>query len=107
MILPYYIYHPRQGFLYLRYYIHQLPTVLSGLTGSERNSAMLVSMTPLANLPNLRWSAKVALSGGGLGMQQFTIHVAKTNLSKRIEPALSGEEIVIAKGSKPVVRLVP
>ena len=40
-------------------------------------------------------------------MQQVTIHAAKTNLSKLIEAALSGEEIVIAKGSKPVVRLVP
>lgn len=40
-------------------------------------------------------------------MQQVTIHAAKTNLSKLIEAALRGEEIVIAKGSKPVVRLVP
>jgi len=40
-------------------------------------------------------------------MQQVTIHAAKTNLSKLIEAALSGEEIVIAKGSKLVVRLVP
>jgi len=39
-------------------------------------------------------------------MQQVTIHVAKTNLSKLIEAALSGEEIVIAKGAKPVVKLV-
>nr|WP_294524113.1 type II toxin-antitoxin system prevent-host-death family antitoxin [uncultured Rhodopila sp.] len=40
-------------------------------------------------------------------MQQVTIHAAKTNLSKLIEAALDGEEIVIAKGRKPVVRLVP
>jgi prevent-host-death family protein len=40
-------------------------------------------------------------------MQQVTIHAAKTHLSKLIEAALDGEEIVIAKGSKPVVRLVP
>ena len=40
-------------------------------------------------------------------MRQVTIHAAKTNLSKLIEAALGGEEIVIAKGSKPVVRLVP
>jgi prevent-host-death family protein len=40
-------------------------------------------------------------------MRQVTIHAAKTNLSKLIEAALAGEEIVIAKGSKPVVRLVP
>lgn len=40
-------------------------------------------------------------------MAQVTIHAAKTNLSKLIEAALRGEEVVIAKGSKPVVRLVP
>lgn len=37
---------------------------------------------------------------------QFTIHVAKTQLSKLIDAALAGEDVVIAKGSKPVVRLV-
>lgn len=40
-------------------------------------------------------------------MKQVTIHAAKTNLSKLIEAALNGEEVVIARGSKPVVRLVP
>ncbi len=40
-------------------------------------------------------------------MRQVTIHAAKTNLSKLIEAALNGEEIIIAKGTKPVVRLVP
>jgi prevent-host-death family protein len=40
-------------------------------------------------------------------MKQFTVHAAKTQLSKLIESALAGEEVVIAKGSKPVVRLVP
>jgi antitoxin (DNA-binding transcriptional repressor) of toxin-antitoxin stability system len=40
-------------------------------------------------------------------MQQVTIHAAKTNLSKLIEAALAGEEVVTACGSKPVVRLVP
>ncbi len=37
----------------------------------------------------------------------FTVHAAKTNLSKLIERAEKGEEIVIARGKKPVVRLVP
>jgi len=39
-------------------------------------------------------------------MQQVTVHAAKTNLSKLIDAAMAGEEIIIAKGSKPVVRLV-
>jgi prevent-host-death family protein len=37
---------------------------------------------------------------------QVPIHVAKSQLSKLIEAALSGEEVVISKGSKPVVKLV-
>ena len=38
--------------------------------------------------------------------QQFTVHAAKTHLSKLIEAALAGDDVVIAKGNKPVVRLV-
>ena len=37
---------------------------------------------------------------------QFTVHAAKSQLSKLIDAALAGEEVVIAKGSKPAVRLV-
>jgi prevent-host-death family protein len=40
-------------------------------------------------------------------VRQVTIHAAKTNLSKLIEAALAGEEVVIAKGRTPVVRLTP
>jgi prevent-host-death family protein len=36
-----------------------------------------------------------------------TIHKAKTNLSRLIEMAENGEEVVIARGKDPVVRLVP
>jgi len=40
-------------------------------------------------------------------MHQINIHEAKTNLSKLIQEALNGEEVIIAKGNKPVVKLVP
>jgi antitoxin (DNA-binding transcriptional repressor) of toxin-antitoxin stability system len=40
-------------------------------------------------------------------MKTFTIHEAKTNLSKLIEDACQGEEVVIARGPELVVRLVP
>jgi len=40
-------------------------------------------------------------------MPTYTVHAAKTNLSKLIERAEAGEDIVIARGKKPVVRLVP
>ena len=39
-------------------------------------------------------------------MKTITIHKAKTQLSKLIEQACWGEDIVIARGSEPVVRLV-
>jgi prevent-host-death family protein len=35
------------------------------------------------------------------------VHQAKTQLSKLIAAALAGEEVVIARGSEPVVRLTP
>lgn len=38
-------------------------------------------------------------------MQQVTIHQAKTQLSKLIQAALAGEEVIIAKGQQPLVRL--
>jgi prevent-host-death family protein len=40
-------------------------------------------------------------------MKVVNVHAAKTNLSRLIEQACSGEDIVIARGSVPVVRLVP
>ncbi len=40
-------------------------------------------------------------------MKTVTIHSAKTNLSRLIEDACRGEEIVIARGKTPIVRLVP
>ncbi|MCP4576635.1 MAG: type II toxin-antitoxin system Phd/YefM family antitoxin [Deltaproteobacteria bacterium] len=36
---------------------------------------------------------------------QVNIHEAKTQLSKLIQEALNGKEVIIAKGNKPVVRL--
>ena len=40
-------------------------------------------------------------------MIQENIYSAKTQLSRLIEKALEGEEVVIAKAGKPVARLVP
>jgi prevent-host-death family protein len=40
-------------------------------------------------------------------MTIVTVHVAKTNLSKLIERAEAGEEIVIARGDQPAVKLLP
>jgi prevent-host-death family protein len=40
-------------------------------------------------------------------MATVNMHEAKTNLSRLVERVLSGEEVVIARHGKPVVRLVP
>jgi prevent-host-death family protein len=36
-----------------------------------------------------------------------TVHEAKTNLSRLLQKAANGEEVIIARGSKPVARLIP
>jgi prevent-host-death family protein len=40
-------------------------------------------------------------------MATITIHKAKTQLSRLIEKACRGEEVIIARGKQPVVKLVP
>lgn len=40
------------------------------------------------------------------GMTQVNIHEAKTHLSKLIRKAINGEEVIIARGNKPLVKLV-
>jgi prevent-host-death family protein len=40
-------------------------------------------------------------------MQIVNVHAAKTNLSKLLERVSSGEEIIIARDSVPVAKLVP
>ena len=40
-------------------------------------------------------------------MLQVNIHEAKTNLSKLVEKASKGEEFIIAKAGKPMVKVIP
>jgi prevent-host-death family protein len=40
-------------------------------------------------------------------MNKVNIHQAKTQLSRLVDRAAGGEEIIIAKSGKPVARLVP
>jgi prevent-host-death family protein len=40
-------------------------------------------------------------------MEQVNIHQAKTHLSELLNRAVLGEDIIIAKAGKPLVRLVP
>ncbi|HEY5205922.1 MAG TPA: type II toxin-antitoxin system prevent-host-death family antitoxin, partial [Roseiarcus sp.] len=40
-------------------------------------------------------------------MSIVTVHAAKTNLSKLLARVEAGEEIVIARGRKPIARLTP
>jgi len=39
-------------------------------------------------------------------MRQVNIHEAKTHFSKLIKEVLNGDEIIIAKGNKPVAKLI-
>jgi prevent-host-death family protein len=39
--------------------------------------------------------------------ETVNMHEAKTSLSRLVERALAGEEIVIARNGKPLVKLVP
>ena len=40
-------------------------------------------------------------------MEMLNVHAAKTNLSKLLARVALGEEIVIAKGGRPVAKLIP
>lgn len=40
-------------------------------------------------------------------MKTINIHQAKTHLSRLVEEAARGEEVIIAKAGRPMVRLVP
>jgi prevent-host-death family protein len=40
-------------------------------------------------------------------MHTANIHEAKSQLSRLIEMALAGEEVIISKAGKPVVKLIP
>ena len=39
--------------------------------------------------------------------RQVNLYEAKTNLSRLVDEALAGEEVIIARAGKPLVRLVP
>lgn len=43
----------------------------------------------------------------GLAAMQANLHDAKTHLSRYVDQALAGEEVVIARAGKPLVRLMP
>jgi prevent-host-death family protein len=40
-------------------------------------------------------------------MPTVNVHAAKSQLSRLLDAAVAGEEVIIAKAGKPIVRLVP
>lgn len=42
-----------------------------------------------------------------IGLAQYNVYEARTHLSRLIERAATGEEIVIARAGEPLVKLVP
>jgi prevent-host-death family protein len=51
--------------------------------------------------------APVSATGGLRSIKTVNVHEAKTHLSRLLDRAHAGEEIVIAKGGKPYARLLP
>jgi antitoxin (DNA-binding transcriptional repressor) of toxin-antitoxin stability system len=47
----------------------------------------------------------MAIFNTKMDVLQVNIHEAKTQLSKLIQAALNGKDVIIARGNKPVVRL--
>jgi prevent-host-death family protein len=58
-------------------------------------------------LVNLVKLESLEVPGGTAMTETVNLYEAKTNLSKLVERAAAGEEIVIAKAGKPKARLVP
>jgi prevent-host-death family protein len=53
-------------------------------------------------------SGQIVLAAGGAAMTDtVNLYDAKTNLSKLVDRAAAGEEIIIAKAGKPKAKLVP
>jgi prevent-host-death family protein len=75
--------------------MHSVSFDVAGLVGGVKAEGLIIG-TRLAKLAKL---PEVAM--------QYNVHTAKSQLSKLIQSALDGEEVVIARGSKPAVRLVP
>ena len=59
---------------------------------------MLAASRPLDQLDHITYAA---------GMAAYNIYEAKTSFSALVEKAVNGEEIIIAKAGKPVLKLVP
>jgi prevent-host-death family protein len=53
------------------------------------------------------WSINRKSAGGAAMADTINLYDAKTNLSKLVDRAAAGEEIIIAKAGKPKAKLVP
>ncbi|GMU58099.1 MAG: hypothetical protein AMXMBFR33_72450 [Candidatus Xenobia bacterium] len=53
------------------------------------------------------WLTRHAWSSYNFGVKQVNVYEAKTHLSRLLQEALAGEEVVIARDGVPLVRLVP
>ena len=67
------------------------------------------NLTRKENAPvNEKWTALVTLYQSGAAMPEvMNLYDAKTQLSRLIDRATAGEDILIGRAGKPLVRLVP
>lgn len=50
---------------------------------------------------------KIGSKGQRSGVASYTVHQAKTNLSRLIREAQKGQDVVITRGKEPVAKIVP
>ncbi|HVT49388.1 MAG TPA: type II toxin-antitoxin system prevent-host-death family antitoxin [Vicinamibacterales bacterium] len=57
-----------------------------------------------SHLPRLSWSSKTT---NEVTVSQFNIAEAKARFSELVEKALAGDEVIVARDHKPLLKLVP
>lgn len=79
---------------------HRMETdpVLRGIIGGLEDR-------PSHSLTLLRWSYKITIVE--VMMKQYNIAEAKSRFSELVKLALQGEEVIIARDNKPLIRLMP
>ena len=63
-------------------------------------------MEAIVRLTDAIWSSRMTNSGGNV-LAKFNIADAKSRFSELVQKAMIGEEVIIAKDNKPVVKVVP
>ena len=66
-----------------------------------------VLRTSMVDASSQRWLTKLTNPAYSAPMAAYNIYEAKTRFSALVDKAVSGEEVIIARAGKPVLKLVP